>query len=167
MKKPTFYKIITFILPILLFACAIIYVQIYGMSDDDVINRTADFWIPTCFLAIASAVFHGDTFVDAIMERDWLKVAVHILQGLIIVAAAVYCYMITTQIILIDQQINECLSSDNCKVNSELLRVQSDFISRRNWTILASLWIAYFLKGCPYLVRKISNWVHEKRGEDQ
>jgi hypothetical protein len=83
MKKPTFYKILTFILPILLFACAIIYVQIYGMSDDDVINRTADFWIPTCFLAIASAVFHGDTFVDAIMERDWLKVAVHILQGLI------------------------------------------------------------------------------------
>lgn len=167
MKKSTFYKLITFILPILLFACAIIYVQIYGMSDDDVINRTLNFWIPTCLLALASVVFYGDTFVDTIKERDWLKAAIHILQGLIVVAAAVYCYMITVQIIQITKQI-ECLSDDNYKQISQLIHVQSDLISRRNWTMLASLWIAYILKGCPYLVRKISNWVHnfKKRGED-
>ena len=167
MKKPTFYKVIMFILPILLFACALIYVQIYGMSDDDVINRTVNFWIPTCFIAIAVAVFRVDTFVNAIKARDWLKVVIHHLQGLIIVVASVYCYMITIQIIPIDQQINECLSSDNCKVSTQLWHLRSDLISRRNWTSLASLWIAYFLKGIPYLVRKTSNWVHEKRGEDQ
>lgn len=166
MKKSTIYNLISFIIALLLFICAIIYVQIYGMSDDDVINRTANFWVPTCLLMLSCATFHIDTFVDTIKKRDWLKVTIQIIQVLIIMAAAVYCYMITVQIIQINQQI-ECPSSENHNQISHLFHMQSDLISSRNWTIVASLWIAYFLKGMPYLVRKISNWINGKRGEDQ
>ena len=91
MKKSTIYNLITFILSLLLFTCAIIYVQIYGMSDDDVINRTANFWIPTCLLLLGCAILHMDTFVDSIKKRDRLKASIQIIQVLIIVAEAVYC----------------------------------------------------------------------------
>lgn len=166
MKKLTIYKIIPYIMALLLFACAIFYVQIYGMSNDDVINRTENFWIPSCLLLLSCTAIHADTFIDTITKRDWLTAIIQIIQVLIIIVAAIYCYMITVQIIHITKQI-ECLYGENHKQITQLFHIRSDLISKRNWTILASLWIAYFLKGIPYLIGKITNWVHKKRGEDQ
>jgi len=168
MKKSVFRKLAPFIIFILLFSSAIIYVHFFGMSDDDVINRTVNFWLPTSLLALACAVFWGDDLIDAIKVRDRLKVAILIIQALIVVVALVYAYMLTTEIIPLSQQIEECMKTDDYKHCHQLMDDQLELRAKRDWTTLLVMVIVIILDGVPHLIRRLSSWYNDKkkRGED-
>lgn len=169
MKKSVFRKIAPFIIFILLFASAILFVHIFGMSDDDVINRTVNFWVPMGLLSLACSAFWVDNLANSINEKDYLKVTILIVQALIIVVALVYAYMLTTEIISLSQHIEECLKTDDYKYCHQLMDDRLKLRAKRYWTLSLTMVIVMVLEGVPKFIRKISGWYNDKkkRGEDQ
>ena len=169
MKKSVFRKLLPIILVIVLFAAALIYVEIFGMSNADILYRTTNVWIPVGLLALAFAVFHTDTLCNTIKKGERVKAAVQILQAVIVVVALVYAYILSTEMIPLGQQIEECMNTDDYKRCHELMDTQLMLRGKRDWTMWLTMVIVMLLEWLPSVIRKLSGCFGDKkkRGEDQ
>lgn len=169
MKNSVFSKLLPIILSVVFFAAALIYVEIHGMSNDDIVHRTTNFWFPVGLMALAVTIFHVDTLYNTIKKGERVKAAVHILQALIVVTALIYTYILTTEMIPLGQQIEECMKTDDYKRCHQLMDAQLTLRGKRNWIMWLTMVIIMLLEWLPSIIRKISDCFvdKKKREEDQ
>lgn len=173
--KKNLNKFIPILISVVLIIASLIYAHINGISNEDYLKRTSNFWIPYGLAAIGFGIIYVSVCVDSIKKKDYMCLTVHIIQGIVAVAAVVYWINLTDQMIPISQQIREFSHNENWAAANQLTQVHYDLWSKRHWLSFAVTIVEFVLNEMPSLIRKIHNrkihkWVrkhNENRGEDQ
>lgn len=171
MKKKKFVRFVPIIIAFILMICGIIYAHINGISNEDILNRTSNFWLPYGMVVLGCCVIYIDTCVATIKKKDYFFLVIHIIQGIVTMVAFVYWIKLTDQILTLSQQIREFSHNENWTAANQLLSVRFDIWSKRHWLPLANTVTVYILNEIPILVRALQKKVRERsscknRGED-
>lgn len=171
-KKINLYKFFPIIIAALLIIGGLIYARINGISNEDYLNRTSNFWVPTGMAFLGYGVLHVSLCVDSIKKKDYLVLVFQTAQSAVVIAAAIYWLNLTDQMILLWQQIREYSEIENWTAANQLTQVRFEIWSKRHWLSFAVTIIVFVLNEAPLLIRKIQKRVqkykeHKNRGEDQ
>lgn len=157
------------IVMIVLQISAAIYIKIYGLSDEDILNMTHRFWIFAGLVVLGYDAVYACILADSIRKRDYLSLFVEIIQGVIVVIAVVYWHLLDRQAIAINQSIQAQMQIENYDVALQLTNIKFDLDSKRRLLSLLIWFTVLPLNFLPSLIRKVLNWANKekKRGEDQ
>ena len=170
--KSNLRRIVTIILAFILVFGGLIYAYVNGISYEDYLNRTSNFWIPCGMTALGFAILHICFCVESIKKKDYLTLTIEIIQGVIVIAAMLYLIYLTDKIIPIIEQIREYNHNENWDAALQLERAHFDLWSKQHWLEFSTYVIVFALSGIPGLVRKAKKWFRQynerkNRGEDQ
>ena len=162
-----FRDFVPFLILVVFYGIAIAYCSIKDLTNEDFIKRTMDFWIDVTMIFLGSAVVYIQFLADSIKKRDYLKLTFQLIQGIVVISAAVYGYFLQVDMVSISQSRDTYLQSDNFDMVHKLMEEQLSLLDVESNLSIATIIIVFSLAGLPDLIRKLQNWITtKKRGED-
>jgi hypothetical protein len=170
--KRNFKDFIPIILSVVLIIGGLVYAYVHGISNEDYLNRTSNFFIPFGMFVLGLAILHICFCVESVRIKDYLTLTFEIIQGIIVIASMLYWIYLTDQYIPISEQIREYTLNENWDAALELERAHFDLWSKQRWLPFATYIIVFALNWISALVRRIQKWFHQNderknREEDQ
>lgn len=150
----------------------LIYAYVHGISNEDYLNLTSNFCIPFGMWVLGFSILHICSCVESVRKKDYLTLAIEMIQAIIVIASMLYWIYLTDQYIPIIEQIREYNHNKNWDAALQLEREHFDLRSKQYWLPFVTHVVVFALNVIPALVRRIQKWFRQKderknRGEDQ